>query len=781
MALNSKKADGTTASAPSLDSKTLALEGMHCANCASAIEREVARMEGVDSVSVNLAANTGRVTFDPAQVSAEDIVSAICAIGYGARVREEGETRKEFLRKRREKEVAQERKDLVAFVISLLLTIIIVALCMTPLGMALFMLFSGGNHALAMLYMNIVSFVLCIPVQFFCGARYYKGAWSALKNRSANMDTLVAVGTTIAFIYATYITFGPRALSTQMAPFETSAMLITFVLLGKMLEYRAKGKAGAAVEELMQLEPEVALVKRAGRQAPEFEEVDAAAVSAGDICLVRPGEKIPADGVVVSGTSSVDESMLTGEPLHAEKTKGDAVTAGTINDAGTFEFKVISAGADTVLSHIVDMVEAAQGSKPPVQRLADKISAIFVPTILSIGLATFVGWMIFAAITGAFTEGAATSDAAFETALMAGVSVVVVACPCALGLATPTAVMVGTGLGAKAGILIKEGSALEEAGKTTCVVFDKTGTLTVGHPRITSVRLVGTRGSQEDSLRFAASLEALSEHPLAEAFLEKIQELNFEPFKVSDFSAVPGKGIAGTIEGARYSLGNAAFAEAESQKGFSKAARGAAEEIDDTGATVIYLLRNAEVMCIFGAEDEEKKTAAPAICALKKQKVKPMILSGDKQKAAEALAKRIGVSADDVIAEVLPADKAEKITELAGAGERVCMVGDGINDTPALASANVGIAMAAGSAAALEVGQITLMHDDVEDVPRAIALSRATMRKIHQNFVWALGYNCLLIPLAIAGILAPEVSGLCMALSSVSVVCNSLLLYGKKL
>lgn len=896
--------------------KQLALEGMHCANCSAAIEREVSRIDGVDSIRVNLANNTGTVTFDPAQVAIEDIVGTICEIGYGATVREEGESSKEFLEKRHEGEAAQQRKDLITFVVALVLTVIIMVLSMTPVGMDVFMLVAkvvfgapgapeashavsgtaalisaaAGLHAQAMFLMNVVCFVLCIPVQFFCGARYYRGAFVALRHRSANMDTLVAVGTTIAFAYATFITFGPRAFSGTMAPFETSAMLITFVLLGKMLEYRAKGKAGSAVEELVRLEPDIAHVKKdvppnlardpkncqasvlskgvllehasssceaasratgAGAQnnpssslsqaevvpsdpfdRNDFLDTQAANVAEGDICLVLPGERIPADGIIVQGMTAIDESMLTGEPLQVEKHVGDAVTAGAINGTAPFQFKVLSAGADTVLAHIVDMVEAAQSAKPPVQRLADKISAIFVPTILLLGILTFLGWILYAYATGNLTGagdaagvvagadgGAARS--ALESALMAGVSVIVVACPCALGLATPTAIMVGTGRGARLGILIKEGEALEKAGEVDCVVFDKTGTLTEGKPAISTIEVFDSsdllNSGEAGALQYAASLEALSEHPLAQAFKTAAAERELQLLSVTDFETFPGEGIKGTIDGTEVFLGNDRLLQriqkkhtpgqanasaktamskkyaalqtgrqdlaedAESKDTTQSSVQQRAEGLEKTGATVMYLIIDGKPLALFGATDNLKLGAREAIAHLKKMGCTPYMLSGDRKNAAVALGKELGFASQHIIAQVLPADKAAHIERFKDAGSVVCMVGDGINDAPALAVADIGIAMGAGTAAALETGQIVLAHNNVQDVALALSLSRATMRKIRQNFVWALLYNCLLIPLAMAGILAPEISGFCMALSSVSVVSNSLLLYKKKL
>lgn len=747
----------------------LAIDGMTCASCSSIIERMVGRMDGVESMAVNLAANNGTVTYDPETVSLDAVLETIDGLGFSAEVVPD-ESRAAFDEGRRAKEAATERRDLATFVVSLVLTVVILVISMTPVGMSAAMEASGAiwgeaSHGRAMELMNLTCFVLCIPVQFVCGARYYKGAWGALKARAGNMDTLVAVGTTVAFAYATYLTFGPRATSGVMAPFETSAMLITFVMLGKMLEHRAKGRAGAAVEELMSLTPAVAWVRR----GDSLVEVPQGELVVGDVCVVRPGGRVPADGRVVSGHSSVDESMLTGEPLFQEKSVGDEVTGGTVNGTGAFEFEVTAAGSDTVLAHIVELVEAAQGSKPPIQRLADRISAVFVPAVLSVALATFVVWLAVAAVGG-------TLDAAgFEHALMAGVAVVVVACPCALGLATPTAIMVGTGRGAEEGILIKDGQALEGAGSLTCVVFDKTGTLTEGSPQVTEVLCAEGTG-RGDALALAAGLERGSEHPLARAVLVAAEEEGADPVAVDGFEAVPGHGVVGAVAGpdgspVEVGFGNGRLVASLTGSGIPAWAEGSAP-----GATDMYLVRGGAVVARVRAADEPKPTAAEGVAALDALGLRVMLLSGDGRAAAEGVASLVGIGPDNVVAEVLPGDKAEVVEGLRASGEKVCMVGDGINDTPALATADIGIAMGAGSDAALEVGQVVLMHDDVRDVARAVSLSRATMRKIRQNFAWALGYNCLLIPLACLGIIAPEVSGAAMALSSVSVVSNSLLL-----
>jgi Cu+-exporting ATPase len=757
-----------------MQTERIAIEGMHCANCSALIEKMVGRMDGVETCVVNLAANNGEVTFDPDVTSMAQVVQTIVDLGYGATVIPK-QNRAAFDARRREREAAQRAHDLRLFIMSLVLTALVMLVCMTPAGMDLIMPLAnaiygdGHTHEQMMFVMNLVCLVLTVPVQFVAGLRFYRGAWGALKARSANMDTLVAVGTTIAFAYSLYVTFSPTTAG-KMAPFETSAMLITFVHLGKMLEARAKGRAGEAVESLMSLAPKIAHVRR----GDEVVDIPTDDLRVGDVVEVRPGERVPVDGTVVFGSSSIDESMLTGEPMPQEKTVGNEVTGATINGNGTFGVRATRVGAESTLSRIVQMVEKAQGSRPQIQQLADRIAAVFVPAILSVGLVTFVGWLAYAALT----EG--INGATFERALMAGVSVVVVACPCALGLATPTAVMVGTGKGAEQGILIKDGDVLQRAGRIRKVVFDKTGTITQGMPMVVGVAH-GPEASEEDVVRFSGALEKGSEHPLARAILMYAAEkdIAIPQNMVDDFEAVTGKGVVGRVDGELFGFGNERLVQDLTGEGLPEWC----EEFATTGAgahaTVMYLVfQSFGVAGAIAAADRPKPSAGEGIELLKKRGCEVFLLTGDARGAAEWVAQEVGIPRECVMAEVLPGQKADRVAELRGADQAslVAMVGDGINDTPALAAADVSLVMSAGSDAALEVGQIVLMHDDVRDVSRAIALSRATMRKIHQNFGWALGYNLLLIPLAALGVLPPELSSACMALSSVSVVTNSLLL-----
>ncbi len=762
-----------------METERIAIEGMHCANCSALIQKMVGRMDGVENCAVNLAANNGTVTYDPARTSMAAVIETIVGLGYGATVIPR-EHRGAFDAERHAREAAQRAHDLRLFVMSLVLTALVMLVCMTPWGMDLTMPLATAvfgpdhTHEQMMLVMNVVCLVLTLPIQVVAGARFYRGAWGALKARAANMDTLVAVGTTIAFAYSLYVTFSPSAAGT-MAPFETSAMLITFVQLGKMLEARAKGRAGEAVESLMSLAPKVAHVRRGG----EVTDVPTDDLRVGDVVDVRPGEKIPVDGVVVAGSSSVDESMLTGEPMPQEKTVGDEVTGATINGNGTMSVRATRVGAESTLSRIVEMVEQAQGSRPQIQQLADRIAAVFVPTILLLGLVTFLGWLAYAGATGG------VDGRAFEKALMAGVSVIVVACPCALGLATPTAVMVGTGMGAEQGILIKDGDALQQAGKLRRVVFDKTGTITQGMPMVVGIAC-GEDAGEDDVIRFAGALERGSEHPLARAVLMYAAEhdIAIPEGMVSDFEAITGEGVVGSVDGERFGFGNERLVRRLTGAGLPAWCERFSHEGTGAHATVMYLVFAAYgVAGAIAAADQAKSSAREGVARLRELGCAVYLLTGDARGAAEHVAAEVGVESDRVMAEVLPGQKAERVAALLDERheELVAMVGDGINDTPALATADIGIAMSAGSDAALEVGQIVLMHDDVTDVARAIALSKATMRKIHQNFAWALGYNLLLVPLAAFGVLPPELSSACMALSSVSVVTNSLLLRRTKL
>jgi Cu+-exporting ATPase len=754
---------------------TLGLTGMTCAACAAVIEKTLGKQPGVEDANVNLAMETATVRFDPTVVGPDELIAAIEKAGYRATVKVEdaglGEEQEDA---QALAQAAYQKRQRFLFVFSLSFSIPLLLVAMVPPFMTWVpdTVAAWGANAVGGAWDPIqigklISFALCTPVMIVAGAQFFRGAWHAIRNRAGNMDLLIAVGTGAAYAYSVAATFVP-ALEMQPVFYETAALLITFVLLGKMLEARAKGKTSDAIRSLMGLAAKTARVVRGG------EEVDLPVeqVVAGDIVVVRPGEKIPVDGLLVEGRSSVDESMLTGEPIPVEKNVGDTVIGATINKLGTFRFRATRVGKDTALAQIVRLVEQAQGSKAPVQRFADRISAVFVPVVLAIALVTFLVWLF---VVPNFVPASFYATATpFVTALLTGVAVVVIACPCALGLATPTAIMVGTGKGAENGILIKSGDALETAYKLDTIVFDKTGTLTHGKPEVTNI--VHADGIDPDALlALAAALEKGSEHPLAEAVVAHAKDRELTLPAVEDFAAVPGHGVEGTVEERRVAFGNRKLMEREGIDVTPWEDRICA--LENHGKTVMLVgLDGKRLAGLVAVADTLKKNSAEAVAKLAEMGVEVYMITGDNHRTAAAIAREAGIAPDHVLADVLPENKAEEVAKLQAAGKTVAMVGDGINDTPALAQANVGIAMGAGTDVAMETGDIVLIKNDLRDVVTAIQLSRATMRKIHQNFFWALGYNSLGIPVAALGLLRPELAGAAMALSSVSVVSNSLLL-----
>ncbi|MFR9212669.1 MAG: heavy metal translocating P-type ATPase [Anaerovoracaceae bacterium] len=736
----------------------LAIDGMHCANCVANVEKHYRALPSVIDVAVNLANNTGRVTFDPAQASVDDMLKVFDDLPFTAELIAEDAPLVD--EKRRAKEAAERKRDLKVFVVSAILTVIIFLISMIPgwhmaVGhfIASVIFGSAATHVQAMFAGNILLLVLTLPVQFGCGLRFYKGAFDSLRSGSANMDVLVALGTTIAFLFSLWITFLPvitnnwsdaevaLAINEGMPYFETCAMLITFVLLGKILETRAKGATNQAIEALINLTPPTAQVRRGGAVV----EIPLAQVVVGDSVLVGPGEKVAVDGEVIEGSTEIDESMLTGEALPVTKQPGDSVTGGTVNTTGAITVRALRVGSDSTLARIVRAVEDAQGSKAPVQRLADKIASVFVPCILGISLITFCIWFFFVPPAGANTL--------LTQSLLPAIAVIVVACPCALGLATPTALMVGMGKGAQLGILIKDGEVLERLGKLDAAVFDKTGTITVGKPQVVSCSLT------PENLRLAAALETKSEHPLARAVVEYAQARGLVLPSVSNFRALVGEGVEGEVEGHQVKVGSLVFIDGAEVGGFE-------------------------------FSDEAKPDAKQTIETLERNYgITSYMVTGDNAAQAARIASEVGIASDNVFVGVKPLEKAECVeavkTSLEAADLRasskqstqtVAFVGDGINDAPALAAADVGVAMASGTDVALEAGSVVLMRNHLRDLVTSLRLSKATMRKIKQNLFWALIYNCIMIPLAAVGILAPALAGAAMALSSVTVVCNSLLL-----
>jgi Cu+-exporting ATPase len=720
-----------------LQTLEVGIEGMTCAACATRIEKVLNRLPGVEA-AVNLASERARVRYQPGVVDAAQVVAAIERAGFVGRVADDRSREEEKARKQ-----AIYRAELRRFWIAAVLTLPLVAQMVT--------MFNGadlGGHGHQDLLPRWLQLALATPVQFWIGWRFYDGGWKALRGGGANMDVLVALGTSAAYAFSLIVTLGNiHALPVY---FEASAAVITLVLLGKLLEARAKAKTTAAIESLVRLQPKTARVERDG----QLVEIDAALLIPGDVFIVRPGESVPVDGEVIEGASNVNEAMLTGESMPVAKHAGDRVFAATANSEGMLRCRATGVGEHTLLAGIIRLVAEAQGSKAPVQRLADRISAIFVPVVCVIALLTFVGWWIFGGV--------------FSEALVNAVAVLVIACPCALGLATPTAIMVGTGQGARAGILVKNAEALEHAEKTRVLAVDKTGTLTRGEPEVTD--LVALAASADEALALAGSLEQGSEHPLARAILQRAQAQGVDLPAVKDFVAVPGAGVAGTLDGRSLRLGSPAwFAGIEQPVDQILALQG-------EGKTVVLLVEGERVLALLAVADPLRESSAAAVARLKAMGVRVVMLTGDNEVTAAAIARRVGI--DDFRAGVSPADKSAVVDALkAGDGTVVvAMVGDGINDAPALAAADISFAMGAGSDAAIEVADVTLVRSDLNGVADAILLSRATLGKIRQNLFFAFIYNVLGIPLAAAGMLNPVIAGAAMAMSSVSVVSNSLLL-----
>jgi Cu+-exporting ATPase len=769
-------ADATPDSdASGIGTVTLGIIGMTCSSCATVIEKTLGKVTGVQSAAVNLASETATIGFDPAVVGIDTLISAVKGAGYDAILRVETGTSADVPAEDAQRNAQlkhskhQQRLFLFALVFSLpafLISMVPPFMTVVPAAVATWLTGAFGGMWDPMMVVKYMAFALITPVQFYAGAQFYRGFWHALKRRTGNMDTLIAIGTSAAYFYSLAATFVP-ALRAEPVFYETAGLLITFVILGKLLEARAKGKTSDAIKKLMGLAAKTARVVRGGVEA----DVPVEQVVAGDVVIVRPGEKVPVDGLLIEGRSSVDESMLTGESIPVEKNVGDSVIGATMNKLGSFRFRATKVGRDTALAQIVKLVEDAQGSKAPVQRFADRISAIFVPTVVTIAFATFFVWLLVVPhlVSPAFYVAAAP----FVKALLAGTAVIVIACPCALGLATPTAIMVGTGKGAENGILIKSGDALETAYKIKAIVFDKTGTLTHGKPVVTDSGPFGDFDGAE-TFRLAAALEKSSEHPLAEAIVNYAAEQSMTLPAVEGFAAVPGHGVEGNVDGHRVALGNRKLMglEGVDVTPYSHDI----ERLESEGKTVMLTAIDGKPAGMIAVADTLKDNSKEAVARLTQLGVAVYMITGDNRRTAEAIAAQAGIAPENVLAEVLPENKAQEVGKLQAKGLVVAMVGDGINDTPALAKADVGIAMGGGTDVAMETGGIVLIKNDLRDVVTAIELSKRTMRKIHQNFLWALGYNTLGIPVAALGLLRPELAGAAMALSSVSVVSSSLLL-----
>ena len=783
---------------------TIPVTGMTCAACQSFVQRTLAAQPGVQDAGVNLMMNNATVTFDPGVTSTSTLVEAVRGTGYGAEV---PALHSSVLAEQEEND-AEQLREYQRLRLKAAASLIAGALAMV-LSMPLMSMSSAGGmqrmkDPLMTLNMRVLDpvlrrmlpwmyqvsdnvirwflFALAAFILGWAGRRFYTKAWSALLHKTADMNTLVALGTGAAFLYSAASTVAPAFFVAHgIAPdvyFEAAILIIGLVLTGNALESRAKGQTANALRKLVQLQPKTATVVRDGIERV----LPVESIAEGDVVLVRPGERIPTDGKVISGRSSVDESMLTGESLPVEKTAQDRVMAGTVNQQGSFQYRASSLGLGSTLSQIVRLLRDAQGSRAPIQRIADRVSAIFVPTVLGIAIVTFVAWRIFAPHAG------------IMQAFAAAVTVLVIACPCAMGLAVPTAVMVATGRGANYGILIKGGEALQQLEKIDTVVLDKTGTITAGRPQVTDVLLAtpaaedatpeAVRGAEDHLIRIAAALEHASEHPLADAVVRFARERGLSVPQAQEFESQTGYGVLGIVEGDVTLVGNSALMARYSVS--TDSLQAATVRIADKGRTPLWIAIDGNLAGIIAVADTIKPTSIGAIRQMHAEGLRVVMLTGDNEHTARAIAHEAGV--DEVIAGVLPAGKAEAIKHLQGEHRVVAMVGDGVNDAPALAQADVGLTMASGSDIAMEAGDVTLMRSDLAGVAAAIALSRATMRVMRQNLFWAFVYNVIGIPLAAGALypffgllLSPVMASAAMALSSFSVVTNSLRLRRLKL
>ena len=732
---------------------TLSISGMSCATCANTIEETVGELDGVYSASVNLVTEKLTVKYDPQKVRVTQIKKAVEDAGYEVIEAQTMDVEKDV----REKETKRQRA-LLLLSLSLAIPTMIVMMTMDFTDIGQEFLMDNGN---------LIMFLLATPVQFIAGYQFYVGAYKALRNRTANMDTLIAVGTSAAYFYSVAVVFLPGVVAFEHVYFDSSAMIVALILFGKYLEAKAKGSTSEAIKRLMGLQPKTARILREGAEM----EISIDELDVGDVMLIRPGEKVPTDGVVIDGRSSVDESIITGESLPVSKEEGSAVIGATINKNGLLKVRTTKVGKDTALAQIVKLVEDAQVSKAPIQRVADRVSAVFVPTVISIALISFLLWYFVG--VNAFD----VQQAAFTFSLTIFITVMVIACPCALGLATPTAIMVGTGKGAENGILIKGGESLEIAGRIQTVVFDKTGTLTKGEPEV--VEVLNFESSCPDMFGLVASTEVGSEHPLGEAIVRKARKDGLELYEVTDFESLAGKGVKATVRGRQVVAGNRGLMKEmnipldDKEKDITA--------LEEQGMTAVLILLDGRLCGAVGIADVIKPTAQEAVIALKEMGIEVVMLTGDNKRTAKAIAAKLGI--ETVLAEVLPGDKAKEIGRLQKEGRIVAMVGDGINDAPALAQADVGLAIGSGTDVAVEAGDIVLIKDDPRDVVAAIQLSKQTMKKIRQNLFWAFGYNTAGIPVA-AGVLypffgillSPIIAAGAMAMSSVSVVSNAALL-----
>lgn len=735
----------------------LPIEGMTCASCVTRVEKIIGKFDGVKNVSVNLA--TEKVTFetDRENVDLNEIAKAVHDHGYELKLEsiDKKINHEEHHHDERDESFITLKKE---FYFALILTIPIFLISMLMDYHFFHSIWSFTHDETRKILL-----VLTTPVIFISGKRFFKIFWTNLKHFSAEMNSLVAIGTGAAYGYSVLVTIFPEfILDGSTEPhvyFETAAVIITLILMGRVLEHNAKAKTKGAIKKLLELKPKTAVVIVEGIE----KQIPITALKAGDVVVIKPGEKIPADGIIISGNSAVDESMLTGESIPVEKTIDSKIIGGTINKNGTFNFRVTDTGDNSVLGQIIKLVEHAQATKPPIQKLVDKIAGIFVPVVILFAIITFAGWMIF------------SHDHSFNTALINFVAVLIIACPCALGLATPTAIMVGTGLGAQNGILIRNGESIEIAHKIKTIIFDKTGTITLGKPAVTSIHSFGV--DENELLKSTASLESKSEHPLALAIVERAKSAQINLPEPETFMSYSGSGITGIVDGKTLAIGNKNFMKEFSIK--TEIVDELFQDLSSKGKTVIFVAIEAELKGLIAIEDQLKPNSSEAITKLNRMNIKTVMLTGDNKIAAETIARQISI--EEFKAEVYPEDKAMIVQRYQQSGEIVAMVGDGINDAPALAQADLGIAIGTGTDVAIETAQITLVQGNLNGVAKAVKLSNATLSTIKQNLFWAFIYNTVLIPLAAFGLLNPMIAALAMSLSSVSVVTNSLRLKRAKL
>ena len=711
---------------------TFNIAKMTCAGCAGRSEKALQSVPGVLSATVNLALETASVHYVPGQTAPATIAKASTDAGYPATIAAEtGDDREKEL-------AAAQRKDLIELSVAAILTL--------PLVSQMVFMLAGVNLGIP----PLAELALATPVQFWVGRRFYRAAWSALKAKAGNMDQLVVMGTSAAYFYSIWMTFTLGAEAKGHLYFEASAVVITLILAGKVLEARAKRSASSALRQLMSLRPDSAIVLRASEEV----EVSISEVLIGDVVIVKPGERLPVDGEIIRGESELDESLITGESMPVVRQKGDEVIAGSINGAGLLRVRAKKVGTDTTLAKIAKLVEEAQTGKAPIQRLVDRIAAIFVPVVLVISLVTLIGWL--------------TAGADFEAALTAAISVMVIACPCALGLATPTALVAGTGVAAQHGILIRDIETLERAKSIDTVVFDKTGTLTIGKPEIVSIHSFDL--PEDDFLALTASAQSGSEHPLGKAMVVAAKDRKLTLSAPTAFTAKIGEGVEANVNGTMVLIGRQTYAAPDA----TKVMQTKALEMAELGQTVVWVSRDNTALGLVGLADTPRPQAAAAIAALKADGIRTMLLTGDNPQTAAHIAKLVGI--DEVKSEMRPDDKVTTLKALVAEGRHVAMVGDGVNDAPALAVADLGIAMGGGADVALETAGFVLMQADPTLVDASLQVARATSSKIRQNLFWAFIYNVIGIPIAAFGLLNPALAGAAMAFSSVSVVSNSLLL-----